>query len=227
MNRIDPMLLADAITCRVPTPDAIKIESLTCSSSIMDTVDGVEILIMWLSLFVSAGMALFAFLAWNNAQTQLRDLRNTRRRDEIRTATHDFIRAVHDLRRFAFIPETNIDLYRSAAGQELILFRIVIGDGLDRDKLFMLTDTAIKASGIAHTASQPGTSGVQKSHKDFIHRTVNPIINGLELFDRGTLPASKLADHIEKEMKSNLDHPHYYGDSKIRPALKQAKFPIA
>lgn len=220
------MILADAITCRVPTPDAIKIETLTCSSGIMDTAVGVEILIMWLSLVTSSGMAIFAFLAWKNAQAQLRDLQSARRRDEIRAATHDLIRAVHDLRRFAFATDINLDLYRSAAGQELVLFRVVVGDGLDRDKFFMVIDTAIKASGITHKASQPITVGVQKSHLDIIFHTVNPILDGLEKFDRGTLPASKLADYIEDQISNKLNHPHYLWDSKIRPVMQQTGLPL-
>lgn len=216
------MIIAEEQLCRASTEYAKSALDFYCSAP--EHADVWTAVGTWLGVVVAAVVGLYARKAWRTAQDQLLDVQTARRREEVRTATHDFIRAVHDLRRYAFIPTANIDLYRSATGQELILFRITIGDGLDRDKMFMLTDTAIKASGVTHSASHPRVISAPKAHLDVIHLTVNPIIDGLERFERGILPASELANHIETKMRENLNHPHYYTDQVILSALKESKF---
>lgn len=216
------MIIAEEQLCRASTEYAKSALDFYCSAPAhADVWTAVG---TWAGVIVAAIVGLYARKAWITAQAQLKDVQTTRRREEVRKATHDFIRAIHDLRRYAFIPEANIDLYRSAAGQELILFRIVIGDGLDRDKLYMLTDTAIKAAGVTHSASHPRVWHAPKPRIDVIHLTVNPIIEGLERFERGILPAAELANYIDTKMRENLNHPTYYGDQEIRSALKQSKF---
>lgn len=66
------MILADAITCQIATPEAVKVDLINCSTSLIDSAKGVEL--MWIAIGAIAAFlaSMFAARAFWNAQKQLK-----------------------------------------------------------------------------------------------------------------------------------------------------------
>ncbi|WP_440102411.1 hypothetical protein [Glutamicibacter mishrai] len=71
------MILADEITCEVADANAVKIDLIDCSTSLIDSAKGVEL--MWIAIgaigafgamVITIFMARYAWKAWNAAQKQ-------------------------------------------------------------------------------------------------------------------------------------------------------------
>lgn len=72
------MILADKITCKVATPNAVKVDLIDCSTSLIDSAKGVEL--MWIAIgaigafgamIITIFMARYAWKAWQAAQEQV------------------------------------------------------------------------------------------------------------------------------------------------------------
>ncbi|GAA1893731.1 hypothetical protein GCM10009715_43630 [Paeniglutamicibacter psychrophenolicus] len=218
------MISADAITCHIATPNAVKLELINCTTNLMDTAKGVELFWMMVSALGAVLAAIFAGVAWRTAKKQLKDLHDTRRRDEKRAATVNFVRVIHNLRRYSQDWKYDIGEARSAAGQEQVLFRMVIGREIDREKLYLVTNVVIKAAGICHNTFNPKAVGVQPEHGRLVLELVDAMVDRLGDFDRGDLSASDLADAIYRNFETIVEPPGYRWDSTIRPVMAATGF---
>lgn len=66
------MILADEITCEIATQDAVKADLINCSTSLIDSAKGVELLFIGLGAIAALVAAIFAARAFKNAQKQLK-----------------------------------------------------------------------------------------------------------------------------------------------------------
>lgn len=97
------MILADPINCTIPSMDALKIkgQEITCTTSLIDSAKGVELI--WIAIgaigafgamFITLFMARYAWKAWNTAQDQLELTREISLEQQRLPALADFIKAL-------------------------------------------------------------------------------------------------------------------------------------
>lgn len=77
------MILADEITCEIADPNAAKVELINCSTSLMDSAKGIELI--WIAaaaigsigaMIVTLFMARYAWKAWQSSQEQIQIARD-------------------------------------------------------------------------------------------------------------------------------------------------------
>lgn len=98
------MILADEITCKVATPDAVKVDLIDCSTSLIDSAKGVEL--MWIAIgaigafgamVITIFMARYAWKAWNTSRMQLVATLDIALADKRLKAVPEFINSVRSL----------------------------------------------------------------------------------------------------------------------------------
>lgn len=99
------MILADSITCQVATPNAVKVELINCSTSLIDSAKGVEL--MWIAIgaigafgamLITLVMARYAWKAWNTAQQQLEATKDIALAEKRQAAMPDLLQKLRSLR---------------------------------------------------------------------------------------------------------------------------------
>ncbi|PRB78257.1 hypothetical protein CQ012_02390 [Arthrobacter sp. MYb214] len=98
------MILADEITCQIADPNAAKVELINCSTSLIDSAKGLEL--MWIAIgaigafgamLITIFVARYAWKAWRTANDQI-DLTRTIAVEQQRLpALTEFLTALHAL----------------------------------------------------------------------------------------------------------------------------------
>jgi len=98
------MIRADEITCQIADPNAVKVELIDCSTSLIDSAKGLEL--MWLAvgsigaflaMVITIFMAHFAWKAWNTSESQLKLTREISLEQQRLPALTDFVKALRSL----------------------------------------------------------------------------------------------------------------------------------
>lgn len=96
------MILADEISCTVATPNAVKVELIDCTTSLIDSAKGVEL--MWIAIgaigafgamIITLFMARFAWKAWKTSREQLTLTRTIAIEQQRLPALTEFLEALH------------------------------------------------------------------------------------------------------------------------------------
>lgn len=96
------MILADKITCKVATPNAVKVDLIDCSTSLIDSAKGVEL--MWIAIgaigafgamIITIFMARYAWKAWDTARKQLEHSQSEAVLNRRQAAIVDYLRVLN------------------------------------------------------------------------------------------------------------------------------------
>lgn len=183
----------------------------------------------WSGLFQvivgAVGILVAALIAVYVAKSQTAGQRADDRKLVIREATSNYIRAIQELVGAAANPNVDLKPFRSKVGTENLLYGMVIRDGLDREKLYVIADVVIKSAVVAHD-THSGRVDRQKSRTAMIYKASRPLIEALDLVEAGDLIPSALASHVWDIYMEVFDHPHYRWDVAIRKELEKSHFPL-
>lgn len=173
------------------------------------------------------GVIVAAVIAFAVANHQLTKQKESERKREVRGATMNYIKAIQDLLGASSAPTAELRPYRSRVGTENILYGMVVGDNIDKDRLFILADVVIKSSGVAHKAHQACFAGepLFEDRARLVYLVARPFIDALEDVESGTLHPSELANTVWAKYLEILEEPRYKWDVEIREELKKTKFP--
>jgi len=113
------MIRADEIICQIADPNAVKVELIDCSTSLIDSAKGLEL--MWLAvgsigaffaMVITIFMARYAWKAWNTSQDQLELTREIALEQQRLPALAEFIKA---LRLLVFVDTSKDDVQTARA----------------------------------------------------------------------------------------------------------------
>lgn len=234
------MINADQITCRIPSENAIKKEVIHCSSDLISTTSDLANLWAGVTAVGTIVLAIFAIAAWNAAKnqirimegeltqaeerfkTQLQNENKTRRKDELREATANFMRAIHDLSRAAVNPEHNFVDARTLVFQESMIFRLIVGSEINEYEFNQVMKVLIRSSANRRKFSEDKKGPkYNNEHNKYGQRVAQSTLSYLARFDQGDIDAKVLAAKLKRRFRVDFEAVNLRSDQDSIDLLKE------